>query len=157
MKKRRSMARRKPARERSRRSLIRAHTPRICRIPRGAEIVLKERFFVDGRRRKAVALPELIILANSAGYRYLSDVFRSLSQVKTRDDSNHEHFARSEPPFSPNLSDEIELRLCVFDFKTRASVLKYYGIRRRSQARGSLIPRYHAMIHRARKEEGLSF
>lgn len=154
MRLRKSMTKRKTARRESLRSGGCAHIPGICRIPRGAEIVLKERFFVDAAHRKAAALPELIVLANSAGYRYLSEVFRSLSRVKTRDDSNHEHFARLVPPFSPTLSDDLELRLCVFDSKIRASVLKYYGIRRSSQARGSLIPRYRAIINRARKEVG---
>jgi PAS domain-containing protein len=126
---------------------------RFPRIPPKAEIILKERFLVDGEGKHDVAFPELIVLANKAGYRYLGKVFHAMSELHTRSDLNHEHFARLTPPFSRRLSDDIEIRLCLINRQVRRRILYYYDIRRGTQRKEGLVGRYRDLIRRARIEE----
>ena len=122
-----------------------------------AEIILKERFLIDGTGKKNVPIPELLVLANREGFQYLSRVFAFMAQPRGKvadwiaqlDPDDHYHMGRSEAPFSHKLSDDIEFRLGTITSANRRRVLRHYGITQRWRARGSLLKRYEHLIAEA--------
>ena len=124
---------------------------------RKAEIILKERYVINGTGKKDVPIPELLVLANQEGFQYLSRVFAFMAQPSGRvadwiaeaDPDDHYHMGRAEAPFSHNLSDDIEFRLGTITSANRKQVLRHYGITQKRRARGSLVKRYEYLISEA--------
>ena len=122
-----------------------------------AEIILKERYLIDGTGKKDVPIPELLVLANREGFRYLSRVFAFMAQPRGKvadwiaqlDPDDHYHMGRAEAPFNHNLSDDIEFRLGTITSANRRQVLRHYGITQKRRARGSLVKRYEHLIAEA--------
>lgn len=139
----------------------RAAKPRFPQIPSEAEIILKESYCVDDTESTEVPIPEIIMLANREGLRYLGEYFLYLAEAlkPSADDcdpDDHQHSGTMFPnkPFNYELSDRIELRIGVLSDENRPHVEEKYGISGRSRKHGSLIERYTRLAEMARAGEG---
>lgn len=103
---------------------------------------------------KCKPVPELVIIADRAGFRWLSEYFKACAKRTKRlsgmpmDLAIEEHWHPSLrlPPFDHALSDELELRVVPFDASTRDRLLERYGVDRKRAKRGSLIKRSAKMV-----------
>lgn len=135
--------------------------PRFPRILPTAEIILKESYCVDATKSKEVPIPEIIMLANREGFRFLGQYFLYLAErlqptAEIGDPDDHRHFGTMFPdePFNYELSDRIELRIGMLSDENRAHVVDKYGISRRSGKHGSLVERYTRLAELARTGKG---
>lgn len=124
------------------------------------EIIVREQFMVDATGKVHVAIPELLLLANRAGYRWLADYFRDLAEREPRthsdpigDPDDHSHYSTQYPPVNPALSDRVELRIGHLDATNRDAVLAKYKISPETASLGSLVGRYRDSAERAARHE----
>ncbi|MDB5295214.1 MAG: hypothetical protein JWO31_1197 [Phycisphaerales bacterium] len=125
------------------------------------EVVLREQFMIDATEPVPVAIPELLVLGNRAGFRALAAFFAGLADREPRtsddpagdpDDHGHVDF-RFTPEINQALSDQVEVRVGHLTRENRAAVLAAYGIDGGAASHGSLVGRYAGLIERARRYE----
>ncbi|MFO0962162.1 MAG: hypothetical protein U0625_04580 [Phycisphaerales bacterium] len=122
-------------------------------VERG-RVILKQGFCFDHRTAKSKPVPELVIIADRAGFQWLSEYFKACAKRTKRLSGmpvdlaieEHWHLSLRLPPFDQELSDEIELRVVPFDVSTRDRLLDRYGVDRKRAKRGSLIKRSAKMV-----------
>lgn len=132
-------------------SYQRTRTPRPGRK---AEIVLRDGWMIDGSGDQEVPIPEVLILANAAGYRYLARVFQYMADRRAalrsdpdNDPDDHEHlFDYPGCCVDQTISDRIEFRMGTLSPANRRAVLDRYGITAGSAKRGSLVERYRSRL-----------
>lgn len=110
------------------------------RLPADAEAIFKMRFAIDGTGAREFPFPELSLLANADGFRYLARLFDYVAnEAKQNDDPDfHLHLGRREPPFNGRLSDDVELRIGILPPGNRREVYLRYGISRAARKKGDM-------------------
>ncbi len=138
---------------------------RSPRFPRGAELVLKETWEVDGTRDHDVPLPCILILGNKQGYRYLAQYFawmatRDATPVSESwgDPDNHVQFNGIgwNEPFDQTLSDRVTFRLGTLNKRNRAAAFEKYQVSPATAQRGNAIARYERRIAEMRSAPAVS-
>lgn len=118
------------------------------RPPKRAKLILKEQFEIDATGDVDVVVPNILILGNRAGFRYLSDYFLWLATRDAtladdwRDPDDHQHMDFPQDPFDAELSDRVSFRLGTLDARNFEAVCDKYQINRQTAERGSLEQRY---------------
>lgn len=112
-----------------------------------AELIVRQGFMIDATGGAAVAIPEVVLLANQDGFRYLADMFAHLAEqagAKSRDTQAAEGLAlpRGVTPVNVRLSDDMDFRFAPLTAANRAATLKRYGVTLKSRQKGSLFDRY---------------
>ena len=107
---------------------------------------MRQGFIIDATGRHQQAIPEVMILGNRDGLRYLSNVFAHLADLAARGRSAEPaqllHIERLEHPVNSRLSDAIEFRFAPLTDANRAASFKRHGITIKSRETGSLFGRY---------------
>ncbi|MFO0782845.1 MAG: hypothetical protein U0636_04090 [Phycisphaerales bacterium] len=123
-----------------------------------AELILRQRLFVETSGAKPYAVPELLILGNREGFEWLSKYFAYRAakmptefQVQQNDADDHHHLVALDHPFSSKLSDELEIRVGMLTPQNRATTLAKYGFMTSEPQRGCLVKRYKQLIRFAKK------
>jgi hypothetical protein len=129
----------KPTRNRATTSPPKPHT--------NAELIVREGFVIDATGRAQQAVPEVSILGNREGFRYLADIFAHLAEragarSKSTEPAEPLHLSRLEHPVNVRLSDAIEFRFAPLTAANRAATFKRHGITMKSREHGSLFGRY---------------
>ena len=122
--------------------------------PKNAEIISKLSFNIDGTGLRDYPVLELMIISNSSGFRYLSEMFKCMSICAStlgEDGEYHIHLGRSEHPFSKRLSDDIELRVEAVSQHNRSRILNGFGVRQDTKHKGDMAPLLKALVKRAQK------
>jgi hypothetical protein len=128
------------------------HNPR-GRSPRklGAdfpEVIIRKTCTFFEKRDKAYPVPEILLLANRAGFLWLSNVFARFARKTGLDE--HEHLDPGDPQINPIHSDEVAFRLGILTRINRQAVFKKYGITQRRPFKGDLVSQYRRQIIEAR-------
>lgn len=113
-----------------------------------AELIVRQGFVIDATGKGPVATPEVMILGNAEGFRYLASVFAALAeQAASRKaaPSPPVHLPRLEHPIHARFSDDLDFRFAAFNAANRKTVLKSFGIDLKSRQEGSLFERYQAI------------
>jgi len=133
-------------------------TPPYPEAPANAELILRQRLFVETTGTKPYAVPELLILGNREGFEWLAKYFAHRAakmptefQAQHNDADDHDHLVALDHPFSSKLSDELEIRVGVLTQENRAATLKKYGFMTSEPQRGCLVKRYKQLIRFAKK------
>ena len=117
--------------------------------PAAAELIVRQGFIIDATGREQHAVPEVVVIGNREGLRYLSDVFAYLAEeTKThRSPEPHAgvHMMRLELPVNPRMSDAIEFRFIPVVDANRAATFKRHGVTMKSREHGSLFERYRGV------------
>lgn len=122
-----------------------------------AEIIVRQRLYVEVGEGKLYPVPELLVLGNAAGFRWLSEYFglRAHEPIGTNciaqgDPDDHDHLSWDAPAVNSRLSDELEVRVGLLTAENREQVMAKYALERSAPQRGSLIKRYKEVIRWAR-------
>ena len=112
-----------------------------------AELIVRQGFIIDATGGSQAAIPEVMILGNQAGLRYLAEVCGHLADRADDADQSPEpadafHLGRREHPINVRLSDALEFRLAPLTTANRAATFKRLGITMKSREQGSLFGRY---------------
>jgi hypothetical protein len=112
-----------------------------------AELIVRQGFIIDATGGSQAAIPEVLILGNEAGLRYLADVCAHLAGRADDQDPSVEpadafHLARLSHPINARLSDAMEFSLAPLTAANRAATFKRHGITMKSREHGSLFGRY---------------
>jgi len=115
--------------------------------PAGAEIVVRQGFVIDATGPNGPhAVPEVIVLANALGLRYLAEVFAHLADSArgraTGGSVTEVRMARGEHPVNSRMSDDLDFRFATLSDSNRRAAFKQFGIDTRSRQEGSLFERY---------------
>ena len=109
-------------------------------------------------------LPDYLLLANRAGFRWLSKFFAAMADRSTfanrrpwgeddlaaiHDPDDHVHLQTRGAPFVANLSGESEFRLGTLTRANRERVFEKYALNK-DDHRGDLIERYERLIESVR-------
>ncbi len=125
-------------------------SPRLPKPGRSAELVVRQGFVIDATGKGPLAVPELVILGNAEGLRFLAELFAELAQLaRSRprsSDGMAVHLSRGEPPINTRFSDDLEFRFAVMTSANRRAVLKQFGIDTKSKQKGSLFERYQEVV-----------
>lgn len=117
-----------------------------ARPGRNAELVIRQGFVIDATGKEGPrAVPEVIILGNEGGFRYMAELFDALAKVAgARSKEPHEglQLHRGEGPFDHRFSDDFELRFVPMNAVNRAATMRKLGITQVSRQSGSLFERY---------------
>lgn len=113
----------------------------------GAELIVRQGFIIDATGGSQAAIPEVLILGNGAGLRYLADLCGYLAGRADESDPSVEpadahHLGRLAPPVNARLSDALEFSLAPLTAANRAATFKRHGITMKSREHGSLFGRY---------------
>jgi hypothetical protein len=114
---------------------------------KNAELIVRQGFIIDATGKGPHAVPEVVILGNRDGFKYLSELFahlaeRTKSRKKGPDASAAVKLGRSEHPINTRLSDDIEFQFAPVNDANRAAVFKQHGVTMKSRQKGSLFERY---------------
>jgi hypothetical protein len=123
--------------------------PVIPKPPNGAEIVVRQGFVIDATGKGPLAIPEVVLLANADGLRFLSQVFAALAeQAGSRSGAAAEpvYLPRLEHPINAQLSDDLDFRFAALTAFSRRALFRRFGIDRKSRQHGSLFERYQQMV-----------
>ena len=130
--------------------------------PDGAEIIIRHQFTMQGFDDGAVPIPEILIVANKDGFRWLSRYFAWLAelsvtefQLKVGDSDNHQHLTTDQPPINPELSAQLEMRLGILTPEGRETTLKKYGLTPQNRQQGSLFDQFGRILDLARAGKGV--
>lgn len=114
--------------------------------PVRAELIVRQGFVIDATAKRHAAIPEVLILGNREGLRYLADVFAFLAEQAVKNKSEDPFAAiqvgRNEHPVNTRLSDGIEFRFSFVSDANRAATFKRHGVTMKSREQGSLFGRY---------------
>ncbi len=138
---------RKPKAARS----TKAATPRAVkkagpRPTRSAELIIRQGFVIDATGKDGPrAVPEVVILGNEGGFRYMAELFAALAGAagaRTREPHEGLQLHRGEGPFEHRFSDDFELRFVPMNAANRNATMRKLGITQVSRQSGSLFERY---------------
>jgi hypothetical protein len=120
------------------------------RGPNTPEVIIRKGCTFFEKQDKFYPVPELLLLANRAGFLWLSKVFARCAR-KTGDDGagdpdDHEHVDPCNPEINTIDIDEIALRLGILTPLNRRAVFKKYDLTRRKPFQGDLPSQYHRQI-----------
>jgi hypothetical protein len=110
----------------------------------GAELILRQGFLIDASSGGLHAVPELVVLGNHAGLRYLADLLAHAAE-QCRKASAHpepQKLPRGETPLNTRLCDDLEIVVAGLTPANRRAMFKRFGIDMKSRQRGSLFERY---------------
>jgi hypothetical protein len=114
--------------------------------PAGAELIVRQGFVIDATAKRHAVIPEVLVLGNRDGLRYLADLFAYLADQAARGKSDDPFAAlqigRNEHPVNTRLSDGIEFRFSFVNEANRAATFKRHGVTMKSREQGSLFGRY---------------
>ncbi len=114
--------------------------------PERAELIVRQGFVIDATAKRHSAIPEVLILGNREGLRYMADVFAFLAEQAGRSKADEPFAAiqvgRNEHPVNTRLSDGIEFRFSFVNDANRAATFKRHGVTMKSREQGSLFGRY---------------
>ena len=118
------------------------------------EIILKEFMHSRGNTENDDLLHELgvMILANKAGYQWLSEFFGKLADKnwstsdQPMDPDDHDHLDLWGSPINSQLSDSYEVRIGSLDNINRAAVFEKYDINPESAKIGDSTKRFQHII-----------
>jgi hypothetical protein len=116
---------------------------------RSAEIVVRQGFVINASGEVPSATPELILLANAEGLKYLSELFAHLAGLaKSRSGSAEAllDLPREGHPINARLSDDLAIRLAALSPTNRKAMFKRFGIDMKSRQEGSLFERYQEVV-----------
>ena len=122
------------------------------------EIILKLQFEVDATTDMSVAVPEVLLLANRAGFKRLAKYFNNLAKrlrpsADGGDPDDHQHLPdiwEHAEEINHELSDRIAFRLGILSVENREHALGKYGISKDAAAQGCLTERFPILIEEAR-------
>jgi hypothetical protein len=127
--------------------------------PGSPEVILRKTCTFYEKQGEGYPVPELLILANRAGFRWLASVFARCAQkageshpTPAGDPDDHEHIDLWHPEINPLHSDELAFRLGILTPKNRRAVFKKYGLRRRQSFQGDLVSQYQRQIAEVRPQ-----
>ncbi|MBN2508164.1 MAG: hypothetical protein JXQ71_15875 [Verrucomicrobia bacterium] len=129
--------------------------------PKGTspEVILRKMCIFCEKRGKSYPVPALLILANRAGFLWLSKLFArcALKTSETKppfgDPDDYELVDHiGHPEINSIHSDELPLRLGVLTAKNRRAVFKRYSIRAHKPFKGDLIRQYQRQIAEVRPQ-----
>lgn len=121
----------------------------------GAELIIKDNLIhLDSSGRETVAIPALVILGNSQGFRYLARIFEYLADytpvppasAHETDPEDHQHL----DVFDSARSDKVEIRLGHITSENRRQVFRKFAVSKTTADRRCLTRRYAECIHKAR-------
>lgn len=106
---------------------------------------------------KVTAIPELLLLANRSGFRYLARMFEYLAERNMRppagpwetDPDDHEHWCPEQ--WDPGLSDRVEVRLGTITPENWKLVRRKYNLLAKNKKRGSIFEQYTQLLQEAEK------
>lgn len=112
-----------------------------------AEMVVRQGFVIDATSGSAVAIPEVVLLANREGFAYLARLFahmEALAGSKSRESAAAAGVSlpRGAAPINARLSDDLDFRFAPLTSANRAATFKRYGVTLKSRQKGSLFDRY---------------
>lgn len=118
-------------------------------------MILRKTHAFHNKRGRSYPVPLLLILANQAGFLWLSRFFarcarKSSANMPEYDPENHEHLDLFNKEISRIHSDEMGFRLGILTEKNRRAVFKKFDIGRHQPARGDLIRQYQRQIAEVR-------
>ena len=96
------------------------------------EVILRKMCTFHEKQGKSYPIPELLILANREGFRWLSKFFARCARKTGEteppfgDPDDHEHIDLGDPEINPIHSDELAFRLGILTQKNRRVVFKKY-------------------------------
>lgn len=117
---------------------------------KNAEIITRQGFLIDATGKGPHAVPEVVMLANVEGLRYLAALFTYLAE-QAKDRTQNEGNAivglpRNEHPLNMRLSDDLDFRFALLTEENRRSMFKRFGIDMASKQKGSLFERYQEVV-----------
>lgn len=116
------------------------------RPPANAEIIARQGFVIDATGAGPHAVPEVVLLANAEGLKYLSAVFTHLAEAaRARGNGStvvEVQLPRAAHPINTRLSDDLEFRFAALNEANRRAAFKQFGIDTKSKQQGSLFERY---------------
>jgi hypothetical protein len=121
------------------------------------ELIFKKGFNINCTGDEPYPMPELLILGNKAGLRWLArQLQREAESTRTSDDprcdpDDHRLVSTMMTEVNRELSDEMELRIGLIDDRNRDAVLQKYDITPETRKSGSLIDQYESDIEHARE------
>ncbi|MFO0839554.1 MAG: hypothetical protein U1D55_13645 [Phycisphaerae bacterium] len=118
---------------------------------RSAELIVRQGFVIDATGKGPLATPEVVILGNRDGLRYLSALFAHLAEragaraaASENDDSIP--LAGDDHPINGRLSDDLRFRFAAVGAANREAQFKRFGITMKSKQKGSLFERYEEVV-----------
>jgi hypothetical protein len=131
-------------------------TKRPSRRKAGAnspEVIIRKTCTFCEKRGKSYPIPELLLLANRAGFLWLSKVFADCAAKKPEakntfemDPDDHEHLDQGDPQINPVHSDELAFRLGLLTRTNRRAVFNKYGVAQLKPFKGDLVSQYQRQI-----------
>jgi len=120
------------------------------KAPSKAELIVRQGFIIDATGKQQHAVPEVLILGNREGLKYLADVFGHLAdQARNRSRATGAgepiHLPQLDHPVNGRLSDAIEFRFIPVTAANRAATFRQHGITIKSREHGSLFERYQGI------------
>lgn len=110
---------------------------------KNAEIILRTftHYWSDHTMRddEQIQIPAFMILANRAGFRWLSQYFAMLAEREWAtssdigDPDDHQHLDRAQTPINLALSEKMEVRLGCLTSENRRAVMSKYEIKRQTR------------------------
>ena len=120
------------------------------------EVIIRKTCTFVEQRNKAYPIPELLLLANRAGFLWLSKVFarcaRKTGDAQAGDPDDHEHVDACNPEFNPIHSDEMALRLGILTRVNRRAVFQKYELTQRKRFKGDLPRQYQRQVVEVRSQ-----
>ncbi|MHC5023375.1 MAG: hypothetical protein ACYTGG_05620 [Planctomycetota bacterium] len=124
------------------------------------EIILKEQYEIDSTGEVPIAVPEVLVLANRAGFRWLSEYFREMADRTPHrgklnaagDPDAHQRLplawdvrSPGDEPLNKALSDRIAFRLGYLTPENRDIVYAKYGISAAESKHGCMASRFREL------------
>jgi hypothetical protein len=119
-----------------------------------ASIILRKTCVYWERGGRTYPVPELLLLANRNGFRWLSKFFAEFAEKDPdprpwndlSDPDDHDHISWPRAPIDCQHSDEMEIRVGIVSPKNRTQVFEKYSIESAAPYRGTLKKQYQAQI-----------
>ncbi len=117
------------------------------------EIILKQRYLVEVTTTGDQVVPEILLLANRAGFQYLAEYFSEFARkeipatlLACGDPDDHDHITRQTEAVNATFSDRMEIRVGLLTEESKKQEFEKYAITEGNRSDDDLITQYTHII-----------